>query len=60
IAALEAKKTPPSAFVKANVPARAKAERQKRAPEHNQARGARHRRRSSRTASRGARSVRAT
>jgi hypothetical protein len=38
IAELEAKKTPPPAFVKANVPARPKQARKKRAPEHNHAR----------------------
>ena len=38
IAELERKKTPPPAFVKTNVPARPKAVRQRRAPEHNQAR----------------------
>jgi transposase len=38
IAELEAKKTPPPAFVKANTPAKPKTERKKRAPEHNQAR----------------------
>ena len=38
IAELEAKKTPPPSFVRANVPARPKAERRKRAAEHNHAR----------------------
>ena len=38
IAELEHTKTPPPAFVKANVPTRPKAVRKQRAPEHNQAR----------------------
>lgn len=38
IVALEAKKTPPPSFVKANAPARAKRLRKKRAPEQNHAR----------------------
>ena len=38
IAELEAKKTPPPGFVKANTPAKPKRERKKRAPEHNHAR----------------------
>jgi hypothetical protein len=38
IAALEAKKTPPPAFVKANVPERPKQPRKKRAPDQNHAR----------------------
>jgi len=38
IAALEAKKTPPASFVKANRPARVKAPRRQRAPEQNHAR----------------------
>ena len=38
IAELEAKKTPPAAFVKANVPERPKPVRKKRAPEQNRAR----------------------
>ena len=38
IAELEAKKTPPPAFVKANVPERPKQARKKRAPDQNHAR----------------------
>lgn len=38
IAELEVKKTPPPAFVKANVPARAKQARKQRAPDQNRAR----------------------
>ena len=38
ISELEAKKTPPPAFVKPNVPERPKPPRKKRAPEHNHAR----------------------
>src|SRR5487761_524689 len=38
ISELEAKKTPPPSFVKANTPAVTKRERKRRAPEHNQAR----------------------
>ena len=38
ISELEAKKTPPPAFVKPNVPERPKPLRKKRAPEHNHAR----------------------
>lgn len=38
LAEWEAKKMPPPSFVKANVPARPKAERRKRAAEHNHAR----------------------
>ena len=38
ISELEAKKTPPASFVKANTPPSAKRDRKRRAPEHNQAR----------------------
>jgi hypothetical protein len=38
ISELEAKKTPPPTFVKANAPERPKQPRKKRAPEHNHAR----------------------